>query len=82
MKEYSTSDISLATYIEIAANVSCDLKKQDNKVLFCFKIDVAQHVDDFYANKNNFLLFANKLRNMKSRIANVLSMNKKENPML
>lgn len=67
---FETTDMNLAAYIEIASKHSCELKNDGKKVIFIFQEDVNPFVDQFYSDKDGILSYANKLRNMKSRIIN------------
>lgn len=69
---FETTDIALASYIEVMTGETCDLRKEGKRVIFVFNEDVKNYVDKFYANDGQMLEFANKLRNTKTRIINCL----------
>ena len=68
--KFETKDISLIAYLDLKGYVYKMTKRGQEAICIFTKSEVEKAVQSFYDDLDSFLAYANKLRNLKSRIRN------------
>jgi len=67
---YRTSDLGAAAYVKTMGK-SIEVRVKGNKGIFEMEEELAKDVEEYFAGKGDFILFANNQRNLKSQVQNL-----------